>query len=144
MSQRPDSEATGIKEEIVVTGVALSFGMATGRAYFYKTPTDSVENPKNQASIEEEKKRMKDSISRLRDNISELLSETAIILTEESLEIFDVYRLLVQDVVFEKELMTIIESGKTAYEATEIMTQNFRRKMRSDSFWQTRLYDMQY
>lgn len=144
LGQMPVRSPNEEQEEIVVRGEALSFGRATGQAYFYKVPTEQGEYVATASSIEAEKKRMNEALMRLRNNISELLAETALILTEESLEIFDVYRLLVQDAVFERELMQIIESGKTAYDATEVVEKQFRSKMKEDSFWKTRLYDMQY
>lgn len=130
--------------EVIFQGKSLSFGISTGKAFFYKIPNNKEYGKKIFCSVEEEKARLSKGIKRLRDNINELISETAIILTNESLEIFDIYRLLAQDAIFEKELVAIVETGKTAHEAIEIVSRNFRKKMGSNSFWQTRLYDLQY
>lgn len=139
--QEPIEEDAG---ELILTGTALSFGMATGDALFYRAPSDPGIRGNAVVSVQEECERLHKALVVLRDNISEMLADTAIILTEESLEIFDVYRLLVQDAVFEQELVKIIQTGKTAYEATSLMAKRFRGKMGGDSFWKTRLYDMQY
>ena len=133
-----------VNNELEIQGDVLSHGLAIGRAFFYKVPQSGVIKQTKEICIEEEKEKIKDGIAKLQDSIGELLSETAIMLTEESLDIFEVYRLIVQDNMFEKELNRIVETGKTAYEATEIVAQKFKKKMHSDSFWQTRLYDMQY
>ncbi|GHS99046.1 hypothetical protein AGMMS50296_7030 [Alphaproteobacteria bacterium] len=139
---KKENEAS--QEEIIVTGTALSFGLAVGQADFYKVSQRAAPVDSGAIDVDEEKRKIKKSIELLRENISRILSETAVILTEESLEIFDVYRILIQDVVLERELVKIVETGKSAYEATEMVARNFRQKMHNDSFWQTRLYDLQY
>lgn len=131
-------------EEVTLEGTPLSFGTACGQAVFYQAQTPDLEASHPTLDLDLEKQKLRKGISRLRGRITEMISESAIILTEESLEIFDVYRLLVQDPTFERELLDMIEEGKTAFEATECMAQKFRQKMKDDSFWQTRLYDLQY
>ncbi len=131
-------------EEIVLEGVSLSYGAVVGRARFYKIPQQEHDVSKTSQDTEEERQKIKAGLRRLRESMSEILAETAIILTEESVEIFDVYRLLVQDPMFEKELLQRVEAGDSAFEATEWVAQKFRRKMRQDTFWKSRLYDLQY
>lgn len=131
-------------EEVTLEGTPLSFGTAFGKALFYQAQPTTLCGSQATLDCSHEKEKLRKSMSNLRRNITEMISESAIILTEESLEIFDVYRLLVQDPTFERELLNVIDSGKTAFEATEYMAQKFRQKMKDDSFWQTRLYDLQY
>lgn len=131
-------------KEIVMLGNALSYGIAMGQALFYRISDTRGKKVESSFSQEEEKQKMASAIEKLRNSIGELLSETAILLTEESLEIFDIYRLMVQDVIFEQELLSHVEQGKTAFEATECVAQDFKDKMHSNSFWRTRFYDMQY
>jgi phosphotransferase system enzyme I (PtsP) len=138
------TETENSLSEIIFEGDVLSHGMAIGKAEFFQAVERGHSPCPLAIDIDKEKSYIKESIEKLRENINEILAETAVILTEESLEIFDVYRMLVQDVVFERELIKLIESGKSAYEATEEMARMFRRKLRSEPFWQTRLYDMQY
>lgn len=131
-------------EEIVLQGVTLSFGTVFGQALFYNAQMVEGASSKGAVDHEKERQKLKAGLSKLRSRITEMISESAIILTEESLEIFDVYRLLVQDPTFERELLEWIEVGKTAFEATDCIAQRFRQKMKDDAFWQTRLYDLQY
>jgi phosphotransferase system enzyme I (PtsP) len=130
--------------EVAIKGTVLSFGMVVGDSLFFKIPPTSNLFSSNPVDVSEEQNKIKQGLERLRNSASEIVSEVAVMLTEESLEVFDVYRLLAQDSTFEKELLDIVTSGKTAYEATEVVAQNFRKRMRSNSFWQTRLYDMLY
>jgi phosphotransferase system enzyme I (PtsP) len=131
-------------DEVPIRGTALSFGIVAGVAHFFKIPPTTAVLYSGKVNICEEQEKIRKSIQKLRDSTSEIVSEVAVMLTEESLEVFDVYRLLAQDSIFEKELLEIVDTGKTAYEATEVVAQKFRRQMRHNLFWQTRLYDMQY
>ncbi|MDR2464346.1 MAG: hypothetical protein LBD36_01885 [Holosporales bacterium] len=132
------------REERVVNGTVLSFGIACGQAYFYKVPRVAEFLDTTEVNIDAEKEKMRNGLLKLRNSISDMLSEIAVILTEESLEIFDIYRLFAKDSIFEKELLSVVSQGKSAYEATEIISQKFRQKMKNNNFWKTRLYDMQY
>ncbi|MDR1597750.1 MAG: hypothetical protein LBR89_02330 [Holosporales bacterium] len=136
--------ATHRISETPLKGVVLSFGMATGKAQFFKVPPAKEYIPAGEINIDEEKSKIKEGLQRLRNNISQIVSEIAVMLTEESLEVFDVYRLLAQDSFFEKELLDIVESGRTAFDATEALALKFKKQMRQNEFWKTRLYDMQY
>jgi phosphotransferase system enzyme I (PtsP) len=118
--------------------------MVAGSALFFKIPPTSELLPIGKIDIPSEQDKIKQALQRLKDSTSEIVSEVAVMLTEESLEVFDVYRLLAQDSTFEKELLEIVNSGKTAYEATEVVAQKFRKQMRDNSFWATRLHDMLY
>lgn len=138
------SPAQSSGEEVCLKGTPLSFGMVFGQALFYHAQPARFCTSHSAFACDLEKQKLKKSMSRLRSKITEMISESAIILTEESLEIFDVYRLLVQDPTFERELLEMVELGRTAFEATECMAQKFRQKIKDDSFWQTRLYDLQY
>ncbi|MDR1208635.1 MAG: hypothetical protein LBJ89_04775 [Holosporales bacterium] len=130
--------------EIFVKGTVISFGLVAGNSLFFKIPPTSELLSSGTVNIQHEQSKIKQALQRLRDSTSEIVSEVAVMLTEESLEVFDIYRLLAQDSTFEKELLDIVTSGKTAYEATEVIAQKFRKQMRNNSFWQTRLHDMLY
>ncbi|MDR1907842.1 MAG: hypothetical protein LBQ43_03190, partial [Holosporales bacterium] len=130
--------------EIPLKGTVLSFGMVAGKALFFKIPQTAELASSGELNVEEEKEKIRQGLQKLRANTSQIVSEVAVMLTEESLEVFDIYRLLAQDSFFEKDLLEIVGSGKTAYEATEVVAQKFRKQMRQNKFWQTRLYDMQY
>ena len=132
--------------EIILEGTPLSYGMVVGQARFYnlpqfQEPNKAISQPSRK---EDECAKILIALQKLRGSINDILAETAITLTEESLEIFDVYRLLVQDPVFERELLQLIEGGHTAQESVDVISQKFRRTLLNDSFWKTRFYDLQY
>jgi phosphotransferase system enzyme I (PtsP) len=131
-------------EEIVILGETISYGIAQGKAFFYEATNPLLKSNNQPFSIEEEKNKIMNAIEKLRNNIGELLSKNAMILTEESLEILDIYRLIIEDTMFEQELFKFIESGKTAFEATECIAKKLGKKISVDAFWKTRFYDMQY
>lgn len=132
------------KEERFLEGTALSYGAVVGQAHFYKVLQHNVATPEGPINREAEQEKLTKGLKKLRASISEMIARTAVTLTEESLEIFDVYRLLAQDPIFEREMHALVQDGRSALEATEIVEQKFQAKMKQDAFWKARFYDLQY
>lgn len=130
--------------ETRVEGTPLSYGLVVGQARFYNVFAEGSPVTARAHSTEEERARLISAFHRLREHINGLLAETAITLTEESLEVFDVYRLLVQDPLLEREILNGVDQGRSASEALEMVLHSFRRSLWQDAFWKTRFYDLQY
>ncbi|MDR0625295.1 MAG: hypothetical protein LBF72_02505 [Holosporales bacterium] len=132
------------RDEIIIVGETLHYGVAIGRSLFYEPTPLARGQAADVVSVENEKQKILNAIQSLRNGIVDLLAEAATLLTEDACEILEVYRMLVEDKILQQELLKFVEFGKTAFEATECMARDFKAKIKSDTFWHTRFYDLQY